>query len=177
MRPGNIVFALGFALGVLLTPEPALSRSGYTKGVANAALVAAAKATPLRLIDYDEDRCRNGRTVAHWLAELTRGRARRIVWTGGPCELVTDLNPMDSGSDWCAQAHIVLLHPKTRDDEPMVEIFFDRPRHGRPSPAYAFRAFFGSDEGLIRFRREFEAAWVERFPEAKAVIRCPGDDD
>ena len=41
--------------GILtLLAAPALARTGYTHGVSNAALVAAARATPLKLIDYDE---------------------------------------------------------------------------------------------------------------------------
>ena len=177
MRLSLMAFAVGFGLGVVVSPDPALSKPGYTKGAANAALVAAAKATPLRLIDYDDNRCRSERTVAQWLKELTGRRARAIVWTGGPCRLSNDLNPIDAGSDWCAQATIVLAHPLRRTDLPMVEIYFDKPRHGRPSPAYAFRAFMDDDEGQIRFRRDFERAWTARFPEAKAVTHCPGDED
>jgi hypothetical protein len=153
----------------------AKDRAGYTKGVADSALVAAAKATPLKLIDYDQVLCRNDRTVAAWLKELTAGEARAIVWTGGACELATKLNPMDSGSDWCAQATILLNHPKGRGDKPVVEIYFDTPSHGRPSPAYAFRAVT-VDEGLIRFRQDFESAWLERFPANAKTIQCPDAD-
>ena len=166
----------GVAMLALAAGPAAQSKPGYTHGVANAVLVAAAKATRLKLIDYDEDHCGQARTVAQWLAQLTARRARAIVWSGGPCQLVNNLNPMDAGSRWCAQATILLKHPKNRHDTPMVEVFFDTPHHGRPSPAYAFRADMADDQGLIRFRREFETAWVERFPEAKAIVQCPGDD-
>jgi hypothetical protein len=176
MRPAFLAFAAGFALGVGVTPDPALAKAGFTKGVANTALVAAAKATPLKLIDYDEERCRNTRSVAQWLAELTSVRAKSIVWTGGPCQLVAE-GGIDSGSDWCAQATILLKRPKDRHDRPMVEIFFDKPSQGRPSKAYAFRAFMGQEDGMLRFRKEFEDSWTERFPEAKAVTQCPGDEE
>jgi hypothetical protein len=153
----------------------AKDRPGYTKGVADAALIAAAKATPLRLIDYDQALCRDDRTVAAWLKELTAGDARAIVWTGGSCELVDTLNPIDSGSAWCAQAVILLKHPKDRHDRPQIEIFFDTPAHGRPSPAYAFRAITAGD-GLIRFRQDFESVWLARFPANARTIRCPDAD-
>jgi hypothetical protein len=152
----------------------AKDRPGYTKGVADAALIAAARATPLKLIDYDQVLCRNDRTIAAWLKDLTAGEARAIVWTGGGCELV-DQNPIDSGSDWCAQATILLKHPKDRDDKPIVEIYFDKPSHGRPSPAYAFRAMTG-DAGLERSRQDFETDWLARFPANAKKIQCPDAD-
>jgi hypothetical protein len=164
---------LGAALLLAAAPSMAAARAGYTKGVANTALVAAAKATPLKRIDYDQVLCRNDRTVAAWLKQLTGAEARAIRWSGGSCELATSLNPIDSGSDWCAQATIVLKHPKSRDDQPMIEIYFDKPVHGRPSPAYAFRAMMPTGEGLIRFRRDFESAWLERFPATAKTITCP----
>jgi hypothetical protein len=169
-----LVIALSSALLLGAAPALAKGRAGYTHGVANSALVAAAKATPLKLIDYDEVLCRNDRTVEAWLKELTGDEARKIVWTGGSCELANNLNPMDSGSAWCAQATIKLRHPRNRHDQPMVEIYFDTPTHGRPSPAYAFRAMI-DDIGLLRFRSEFEASWLERFPATTDRIKCPDD--
>jgi hypothetical protein len=162
----------GACLLLAAAPSMAAARAGYTKDVANAALVAAAKAT-LKLIDYDQALCRNERTVEAWLKELAGAEARAIRWSAGACALATNLNPIDSGSDWCAQATIVLKHPKSRDDRPMIEIYFDKPVHGRPSPAYAFRAMMPDDEGLIRFRRDFESAWLERFPATAGTIVCP----
>jgi hypothetical protein len=173
MRP-HAALGLAVLMVVVATAAPAVAkdRPGYTKGVANTALVAAAKATPLKLIDYDQALCRDNRTVQAWLKELTAGDARAIVWTGGRCELSNTLNPMDAGSDWCAQATIQLKHPKARGDKPVVEIYFDTPSHGRPSPAYAFRAMTAED-GLIRFRQDFESAWLERFPANAKSIQCP----
>ena len=167
---GFVAFVAGAAFAVAAKDRP-----GYTKGVADAALIAAAKATPLKLIDYDQVLCRNDRTVQAWLKQLTAGDARAIVWTGGGCDLATTLNPIDSGSDWCAQATILLKHPKARGDKPVVEIYFDKPSHGRPSPAYAFRAVT-TDVGLIRFRQDFESAWLDRFPANARAIKCPETD-
>jgi hypothetical protein len=31
------------------------------------------------------------------------------------------------------------------------------------------------DEGLVRFRADFEGAWLERFPANRARIICPDD--
>ena len=175
MRAALMAVSIGLALLALAAaPAIAKGRSGYTAGVANSALVSAAKATPLKRIDYGEDYCRNDRTVAQWLDELTAGDARKIVWTGGPCQLVDTINPIDSGSAWCAQATIVLKHPRDRHDRPMVEIFFDKPTHGRPGPAYAFRGFIDGD-GLLRFRNDFENSWLERFPANTRTIVCPDD--
>jgi hypothetical protein len=167
---GFAAFVVGAAFAVAAKDRP-----GYTKGVADAALIAAAKATPLKLIDYDQVLCRDDRTVKAWLNELTAGDARAIVWSGGGCDLTDKLSGIDSGSDWCAQATILLKHPKDRSDKPVVEIYFDKPSHGRPSPAYAFRAVT-TDDGLIRFRQDFESAWLARFPANARAIKCPEAD-
>ena len=61
----------------------------------------------------------------------------------------------------------------------MIEIFFEKPVRGRPGKAYAFRGVVPDRNGdieIIRFRRDFEAAWAERFPETSFVVRCPGDE-
>ena len=52
-----------------------------TKGVPNAALVEAARNTPVKDIDYGQDRC-DARTVEQWLTELTGPEAKSIAWTG-----------------------------------------------------------------------------------------------
>src|SRR5690348_5681650 len=107
----------------------AARHQGMTKGVANAALAAKARITPVKAVDYDDDRC-DERTVEQWLKAITGPQARAITWTGGPCELTGP--GIDYGSDWCAQATITLVHPKDRNDRPMIEIYFERPAHGRP---------------------------------------------
>ena len=177
MRRPLAGLGLGFLVAAALSTgaTAAKDRPGYTEGVADTALIAAAKATPLKLIDYDQDLCRNDRTVAAWLKELTAGDARAIVWTGGGCDLADTLNGIDTGSDWCAQATILLKHPKNRDDKPVVEIYFDTPTHGRPSPAYAFRGIT-EDQGLERFRQDFESDWLARFPANAKAIQCPDTD-
>lgn len=177
MRGRLAAIGLGLLTATILAAIPAVAkdRPGYTKGVADFALVAAAKATPLKLIDYDQVLCRNDRTVAEWLKEMTAGDARGIVWTGGGCELSDTIMPGDAGSDWCAQATILLNHPHDAHDKPIVEIYFDTPTHGRPSPAYAFRAIT-EDQGLERFRQDFENDWLARFPRNAKTIQCPDPD-
>ena len=169
--------AIGLGLLALLLFGPSAvaskPRAGYIKGVSDSALIAAAKATSLKLIDYDQVLCRNDRTVETWLKELTAGEARAIVWSAGPCRIV-DQNPIDSGGEMCAQATILLKHPLARDDQPVMEIDFDKPIHGRPSPAYAFRAII-REEGLIRFRQDFEANWLARYPANAKTINCPDE--
>jgi hypothetical protein len=166
--------ALGLA-AVLVLAAPAVAGPGATGGVVNAALAQAGRAAPLRAIDYGEDRC-DERTVEQWLVALSAGQARSIAWHGGPCRLVGP--GIDSGSRWCAHGLIVLRMPEDRDDRPMVEVFFEAPeRRGRPGRPYAFRGALRTADGddVIRFRREFEAAWASRFPTpAGAVVDCDG---
>ena len=139
-------------------------------------LIAAAKATPVRAIDYDDDRC-DDRTVSRWLADLTVRDARAVSWTAGRCQIVGP--GIDAGSHWCAQAHVILVRPKGRADEPIVEVFFERPKAGRPGKAYAFRGLMKAADGLdmSRFRRDFEYDWTSRFkPQPGAIVDCQKDD-
>jgi len=164
------------AAGVLATLAPvAHAASSATKGVANAALAQAARTTPVKAIDYDRERC-DDRTVEQWLTELAGVEARAIRWTGGPCQLVGP--GMDSGSSSCGQATITLAHPKSRDDRPIIEVFFEAPVQGRPGRAYAFRGTMEASDGLdlSRFRQDFEADWTSRFaaPDA-AIVDCPAE--
>jgi hypothetical protein len=164
-----------FSAFLLLTPGQlqAGSGSGATKGVANASLAWAARDTPVAAIDYEQDRC-DGRTVEQWLKALTAAQARSIAWTGGPCELVGP--GIDSGSSWCAQAVVTLAHPLSRRDRPTVEVFFEKPDHGRPGRPYAFRGSMRAADGLdlSRFRKDFEYDWTSRFPAPRgAILDCP----
>ena len=148
-----------------------------SNGVSNAALVAAAKQATLKMIDYGEDRCDGAMTVEVWLTALVGQEARNIAWTGGKCVLVNDMRPGIDASSWpyCAQATISLVRPKNRKDTPIVEIYFEKPEQGRPGKAYAFRGSMESrDDGpeYIRFRRDFEAMWEERFPSSSTRPRC-----
>jgi hypothetical protein len=77
LRAIGLGFLAAATLGLAVVA--AKDRPGYTDGVADSALVAAAKATPLELIDYHQDLCRNDRTLAAWLEELTAGAARAVV--------------------------------------------------------------------------------------------------
>lgn len=173
-RIRSVCLAVGVALSAMIG-APALAGPAATHGVPNAALAQAAREAPLKAIDYDEDRC-DGRTVEQWLTAFTSPEARRIVWTGGPCQLVG--SGIDSGSRWCGQAAIILRAPLDRRDRPMIEIFFEAPHHpGRPGRPYAFRGAVHTADGddVARFRRDFEAAWISRFPKASdAVIDCAG---
>ena len=162
-------------LAVMAVPLLAAKPAGHmTKGVANAALAAAARRSPVRAIDYDLDRC-DDRTVAQWLADMTGSDAKRIAWTGGPCELINDLNPLDAGSAWCAQAMITPVHPRNRSDRPTIEVYFEKPVHGRPGAAYAFRGEMRAADGedYSRSREEFEFDWRSRFKAGKAPVNCP----
>jgi hypothetical protein len=154
-----------FVIAALAASTPA---AAATHRVSNAALIAAAKAAPLRLIDALETYCDGGTPVGAWLKALTAGEARQVSWTAGKCELVNDLNPLDTGGSNCAQATLTLVRPKGRRDRPEIEIYLQNPRHGRPGAAYAFRASFDSDDGpdYIRFRKDFESEWRERFKNA-----------
>ena len=78
---------LALLLAAALVPLQANGAPRMVKGVPAALLAEAAKATPLRSIDYDEDHCDN-RTVDQWLRALTGPNARSIIWQGGPCQIV-----------------------------------------------------------------------------------------
>ena len=129
-------------------------------------MAAAAQRTPLRAIDYRERHCDGGERVGDWLHRLTAGQARRIAWTGGRGVLAVPGAPLDSGGRWCAHAEVTLRQPKNRDDRPIIEVYFEQPQRGRPGAAYALRALLDTRDGpdMIRFRRDFESAWRERFP-------------
>ena len=137
-----------------------------------ASLAQAARSTPVRAVDYDQDRC-DTRTVEQWLKALTGSGARSISWSSGPCQIVGP--GIDAGGRWCAQAAIALAHPKSRKDRPMIEIFFEAPKRGRPGKAYAFRGVMLADDGLdmSRYRKDFEYDWTSRFKApAKAIVDC-----
>jgi hypothetical protein len=135
-----------------------------------AALIAAAKGAPLKLIDGLQVYCDADAPIGGWLKALTVGQARSIAWSAGSCQLANAMNPIDSGGDYCAQATIRLRHPKDRGDRPLVEIYLEDPRHGRPGAVYAFRADFDGSDGpdYLRFRKDFESEWRDRFKDTPA---------
>jgi len=145
-------------------------------GVKRAEMIAAVKVSPLKLIDPEETYCDGATPIGAWLERLTAGEARGVAWTAGPCELVNSLNPIDAGGADCVQATIRLKHPLSRDDEPVIEIYLESPKRGRPGAAYAFRDVFVTDGGADyeRERRIFEAQWRERFKDAPAPA-CEDD--
>jgi hypothetical protein len=153
----------------------AAGHRGMTKGVADSALAAVGRQTPLKAIDYDQVYCDADLTVETWLKTLTGANARSIDWSAGRCKLANDLGPLDSGSDWCAQASITLAHPKDRDDTATVEVYFEKPVKGRPGPAYAFRGVMVTADGpdYTRFRKDFEAEWIQRFGAPASACQDP----
>lgn len=155
---------------LLLAAGPA--SAAMHKGVSTQALIAQARITPVAAVDYDQERC-DQRTVEQWLAALTAPYARKIVWTAGPCRIVGP--GIDTGSDWCAQATVILDKPLDRRDRPMIEVFFETPEGGRPGVAYAFRGQMRAADGddMSRFRKDFEADWTSRFPAPSgAIVDC-----
>ena len=164
--------AFGLAVLALGVASSAMAAGGMTKGVSNAALASAARTTPVANIDYDLKRC-DERTVEQWLKALVGRQARAITWTGGPCSIVGP--GIDVGSHWCADATITLRHPRNKADQPMIEVFFERPVAGKPGVAYAFRGAMQAADGqdMSRFRDGFEADWTSRFPTPPgAIVDC-----
>src|SRR5580704_6910324 len=124
MRAPPIFIAL-----VLAALPPAMASaasnpaSATFKGISRAAMLAAAKTAPLKLIDALETYCDSDTSIADWLTQLTAGEVRSIEWTTGACSLVNAQNPLDAGGDYCVDATIHLKHPKARDDVPVIEIY------------------------------------------------------
>ena len=162
-----VVSLLASAMAVAAAAQP----------VSKAALATAGRQATLDQIDYGSHYCDGATTVEEWLKALVDKQARGISWSGGQCVLVTNMRPGFDASSWpyCAQATVTLVHPKDNNDTPIIEIYFEKPDHGRPGVAYAFRGTMMSrDDGpdYIRFRKEFQAAWDECFPPGPATTRC-----
>lgn len=160
MRASHIAAALALlATCARAAPHPA------GKGVTPAQLIAAARAAPVSTIDYDQSRCDADQTIDAWLKALVGREARAIRWTGGGCELVNDLDPIDAGGRWCAQATITLVHPQDRSDRPEIEVYFETPVHGHPGQPYAFRGAMVAKDGpdYSRSRDDFAGDWTSRF--------------
>jgi len=167
--PATAIACLAAALAVA-PPTLAATKPPPTGGAhrfPNAVLIAAAKTSPLKLIDNLATWCDGDVTVAAWLTALTQLQARSIAWTAGDCELVNTQNPLDAGGGVCVQATITLAHPKDRADTPEIEIYLDDPQHDRPGPAFAFRSIFDTVDGpdYERERRAFDDQWRQRFPD------------
>jgi len=174
MKPPGL-FAIATLVLIFATPLAAAAEP--TQSVSNAALANAGRQATLKMIDYGGKYCDGASSVEAWLKALVGTEARSITWSGGKCVLINDMRPGIDASSWpyCAQATIALVHPKDRDDSPLVEIYLEKPAHGRPGAAYAFRSLMmtcddGPDYG--RFRKDFEAPWDERFPPGAGAQRC-----
>lgn len=159
------------ALAMAMIPSAAVAAR-----VSNSALEFAGRHATLKAIDYGEDHCDGALTVETWVKALVGAQARAIQWTGGRCELAGTPSPIDATSwPYCAQATIILVHPKAKNDRPYIEIYLEKPVHGRPGAAYAFRsAMMTRDDGpdLERSRKDFESQWDERFPPSHDASRC-----
>jgi hypothetical protein len=168
-------FSLVVAL-VLAVAEQATAQTEPSK----VALATAGRQATLKLIDYGSDYCDGDMTVEAWLRALVGKHALNITWSGGRCVLVNDLRPGIDASSWpyCAQATVTLARPKNKDDAPIIEIYFEKPVQGRPGEAYAFRGVMETrDDGpdYMRFRKDFEAVWDERFPPDPTTARCKNE--
>lgn len=169
MRGASVLIALAVAgLPPLASAAATPAHAAMFRGVPRTALIAAAKSAPLKLIDPEETYCDADTSVADWLKQLTGPQVRRVAWTAGSCDLVNDINPLDAGGSYCVQATLTLKHPKNRRDAPELEIYLEDPKGGKLGAAYAFRAMFDSNDGpdYMRFRRDFEAEWRDRFKDA-----------
>lgn len=170
MRGASVLIALALTgLAPIAGAAAKPAAAGMFRGVPRTALIAAAKAAPLKLID-DETYCDSDTLIAAWLKQLTAPETRRIAWTAGRCELVNRINPLDAGGSYCVQATLTLKHPKNHRDAPEIEIYLEDPKHGKLGAVYAFRAMFDGKDGpdYIRFRRDFESEWGARFKDTPA---------
>jgi hypothetical protein len=174
------VVPLVVAVFLLDAGNPSAATAEPANSATRAALAAAGRSAILKMIDYGSDYCDGDVTVEEWLKALVGKQARATAWSGGPCQLVNHMRPGIDASSWpyCAQATIRLVHPLNKDDTPMVEIYFEKPDHGHLGTAYAFRGVLMTRDGdpdYIRFRKDFEAGWNERFPAAGTSPRCKDD--
>jgi hypothetical protein len=165
------VALVALSLAIATTPSAAVVAQ-----VSNSALEFAGRHATLKAIDHGEEHCDGEVTVDAWLKALVGAQARAIRWTGGQCELVGTPNPIDAASwPYCAQATIILMHPKAKNDRPFIEIYLEKPAQGRPGAAYAFRsAMMTRDDGpdLERSRKDFESGWDDRYPPSNNATRC-----
>ena len=145
--------------------------------VSRDALAKAARITILADLDPNKEQCRPERSVEAWLRDLIGKDAKVYAWTGGRCHLVNEINPLDTGGRWCGQAWIRYTKPLDKNDEAIVEIYFERPHAGRPGKPAAFRGVMRAVGGwdYTRFSAHFELDWRGRFPHADPT--CAPDRD
>lgn len=78
--------------------------------------------------------------------------AKSIRWSGGRCRLTNKLNPLDGGANWCGQA---VITPKRGQHEATIEVFFEKPAHGKAGAPFAFRAIADTKDGPDYMRETF----------------------
>ena len=99
------------------------------------------------------------RRVEEWLKDVVSDTAKPIRWSGGRCQLVNDLNPLDAGTNWCGQA---VITPKSGKDA-TIEVFFEKPAKGMRGVPFAFRAVADTKDGpdYMRETYAFEVNWKQ----------------
>ena len=131
-----------------------------SRGVSNSALAQAARDATLAQIDDFRNHCGDARRVEDWLKDVVGDTAKSIRWSGGRCQLVNQLNPLDAGTNWCGQA---VITPKSGKDKATIEVFFEKPQHGKPGTPFAFRAIAPTKDGpdYMRETYGFEVNWKQ----------------
>jgi hypothetical protein len=134
--------------------------AGAERGVANSALAQAARDARLDQIDAFRKQCGDDRRVADWLKDVVGDTAKSIQWSGGRCRLTNKLNPLDGGTNWCGQAVITL---KRGQHKATIEVFFEKPAHGKAGVPFAFRAIADTKDGPDYMRETFgfEVNWKQ----------------
>ena len=118
-------------LSLLAGPAVATER-----GVSDKALAQAARDARLDQIDVFKKDCGDKRRVEDWLKQLVGDTAKSIQWSGGRCQIVNKLSPIDAGTDWCGHAN---YHIEDGEGVSMIEVFFEKPANGKPGVPFAFR--------------------------------------
>jgi len=171
--------ALPAALAFTVTCATADAAAPKHPHIAPGKLVAAAKQAHWKVLDELQSYCDSDRPIEAWLKALVGQEARAVTWTGGACQIVNGGHPGLDVASWpyCAQATVALSHPKSPDDRPMIEIYFEEPVNGQPGAAYAFRGVIAAEDwgDPLRFRQYFSRAWHARFPPPDNADIC-GDE-
>ena len=102
----------------------------------------------------DQD-CGDSRSVERWLKDVVGDTAKSIRWSGGRCQLINKLNPLDGGTAWCGQAVVAPKHGKSAT----IEVFFEKPARGKPGVPFAFRAVADTKTRPMRETYAFEVNW------------------
>jgi hypothetical protein len=176
ISPIAILFGAAAVSAVAIGAGAKPAHGDTYRGVSRAKMIATVKASPLKLIDYDETYCDGDVPIGGWLTRLTAADARSVDWSAGKCELINAFNPLDSGGSYCVQATVNLKHPLAKEDTPTLEFYLEDPKGGKLGEVYAFRDVFYTPDGddYERERRFFEEQWRERFADTPPP---PCEDD